>query len=184
MSTTTAKCALFLSPAEKDFIITDPEEFIGKLQDIGLIAEKLPDQINAFYTGQRYLDHIAYMGCSPAIQFEASKKSNDFCHVIIHHYDKPELLVSQTQTRAPHCPNCSKPIKDWQDMLTDDTINCGLCHTVSNFGELNWRKMAGYARVFIEITDIFPKEATPQQTLLKLLSDACDTEWLYFYNCH
>lgn len=69
-------------------------------------------------------------------------------------------------------------------MLTDDTINCGLCHTASNIGKLNWRKMAGYAQVFIEITDIFPKEAIPQQALLKLLSDAYDTEWLYFYNCH
>jgi len=184
MSTKTAKCALFLSPVQKDFIITDPEKFVATLQDIGLIANELPDQRNAFYTGQRYLDHIAYMGCSPAIQFEASKNSHDFCHVIIHHYDRPQLLVSQEQTRAPHCPNCSKPIKNWQDMLTDDTINCSFCHTVSNIGELNWRKMAGYARVFIEITDIFPKEAIPQQTLLKLLNDACHTEWHYFYSCH
>ena len=67
MSTATTKCALFLSPVQKDFTITDPEKFVANLQDIGLIADELPDQINAFYTGQRYLDHIAYLGCSPAI---------------------------------------------------------------------------------------------------------------------
>jgi hypothetical protein len=43
--------------------------------------------------------------------------------------------------------------------------------------------MAGYARLFIEITDIFPKEAIPQQLLLDKLSAIARTDWQYFYSC-
>jgi hypothetical protein len=43
--------------------------------------------------------------------------------------------------------------------------------------------MAGYAQLFIEITDIFPREAIPQQILLDKLASITDVEWLYFYSC-
>jgi len=43
--------------------------------------------------------------------------------------------------------------------------------------------MAGYAQLFIEITDIFPKEAIPQQLLLDKLSDITNVDWQYFYSC-
>lgn len=184
MDTTSAKCALFLSPAQQDFTIEDAKRFTSQLKDIGLIAEEIPNKKNVYFTGKRYLDYIAYMGCSPAIQFEADESSNNFCHVKIHHYDKAKLIVSQIQARSPHCPNCSKPVKDWLNNRTEETINCSLCNTAANIAEFNWRKMAGYARVFIEITDIFPKEAVPQQILLDELSRVCEIDWSYFYSCH
>ncbi len=184
MDTTSTKCALFLSPAQQDFTIEDTTQFISQLKDIGLIAEEIPNQNNTFYTGKRYLDYIAYMGCSPAIQFEANENSNNFCHVKIHHYDRTKLIVSQIQARAPHCPHCGKPVKDWLSYKSEEIIKCNLCNTAANIAEFNWRKMAGYARVFIEITDIFPKEAIPQQILLDELSRICETDWSYFYSCH
>jgi hypothetical protein len=60
---------------------------------------------------------------------------------------------------------------------------CDQCQTRSTIEEFNWRKMAGYARLFIEITDIFPKEAIPQQLLLNILSATFNADWQYFYAC-
>jgi len=185
MDSTTSKCGLFLHPTQADFSIDDDNAlFISQLQNIGLIAKQLTQEENTFYTGKRYLDFIAYMGCSPAIQFEASDSCEDFCHIKIHFYNTKQLIVSPVQSRAPHCPRCNKPVKNWLDNKAEATITCTLCNNSSDLGEFDWRKMAGYARVFIEITDIFPKEAIPQQILLDELNKACKTEWSYFYSCN
>ena len=183
MSTSTSPCALYLCPKQHDFTINDLPELVTQLQNIGLIAAPVAEQDSRFFTGERFLDYIAYMGCSPAIQFEASATGENFCQVIIHHYDAAKLIVSQTQARDPHCPNCNKPVKDWLANKTEETISCRQCNTTANIAEFNWRKMAGYSRVFIEITDVFPKEAIPQQILLDKLTGICKTDWLYFYSC-
>lgn len=183
MSTSTSPCALYLYPKQHDFTIKDLAQFVTQLQGIGLIAATVTEQDSSFFTGERFLDYIAYMGCSPAIQFEATETSNNFCHINIHQYDTAKLIVSQKQTRNPHCPNCKKPVKDWLSNKTEETISCGLCNTTANIENFNWRKMAGYARIFIEITDIFPKEAIPQQILLEQLTVISKTNWLYFYSC-
>lgn len=181
--TDTSQCALFLCPEQHDFTVKDVSLFITQLQNTGLIDEAITERKDSYYAGERFLDYIAYMGCSPAIQFEASDTRNDFCHIKIHQYDSARLIVSEIQTRAPHCPHCSKPVKNWLDTKTTETIHCNLCDATSHISEFNWRKMAGYAQLFIKITDIFPKEAMPQQVLLDKLSAVFDTEWLYFYSC-
>ena len=183
MTSATSPCALFLCPQQHDFNVKNISPFITQLQDNGLISREISEQENSFFTGERFLDYISYMGCSPAIQFEANETSNQFCHIKFYQYDTAKLIVSQKQTRAPHCPKCSKPVKDWLNNKTKKTIHCELCNTTANIGHFNWRKMAGYAHVFIEITDIFPKEAIPQQLLLDKLAHITDTEWLYFYSC-
>ncbi len=183
MNSGTSQCALFLCPEQHNFTVKNISQFVTQLQDNGLISEAITEQENSFFTGERFLDYISYMGCSPAIQFEASETSNNFCHIKIHQYDTEKLIVSQIQSRAPHCPNCSKPVKNWLTNKTEETISCELCNTTANIGDFNWRKMAGYARVFIEVTDIFPKEAIPQQILLDQLAGISKTDWLYFYSC-
>ncbi len=183
MNSSTSTCALYLCPGQQDFTLRDISTFVTQLQQNGLISEAITERENSFFAGQRFLDYVAYMGCSPAIQFEASDTSKNFCHIKIHQYDTAKLIVSQKQSRAPHCPNCNRPVKDWLHNKTEETIRCNLCNTTANIGDFNWRKMAGYARVFIEITDIFPKEAIPQQILLDKLTGICKTDWLYFYSC-
>lgn len=181
--TNTSQCALFLCPEQHDFTLKDVSLFITQLQNNGLIAQAIIERKDSFYAGERFLDYIAYMGCSPTIQFEASDTSNNFCHIKIHQYDTAELIVSTIQTRAPHCPHCSKPVKNWLNTKTAKTISCDLCNKTANIGDFNWRKMAGYARLLIEITDIFPKEAIPQQSLLDKLSGLTQVKWQYFYSC-
>lgn len=161
------------------------KQLLGELQQIGFIGNPLKaqqvQQHAGFYAGERFLDYIAYMGCSPAIRFEAGDDSSRFCHVRLHHYDQPKLIASRLQARAPLCPHCKKPVADWQQ--ENGKIHCGHCNRRSAIGAFNWRKMAGISTLFIEVTDIFPKEAIPQQALLDKLAAIYPAKWLYFYSC-
>ena len=186
MSPTHGKCSLYLFPQQPDFNVTDISTLVLALQEIGLISDKIDSQEDKhhYFSGDKFLDYIAYMGCAPAIQFETSDEKENFCFIKVHRYNIPRLIHSQTQTRAPHCPNCKKPVRDWQHQKTSTTIHCDLCNTVSDIGKFNWRKMAGFAQLFIEITDIFPKEAIPQQLLLDKMTEKFNSDWSYFYTCH
>lgn len=178
------QCSLFLHPSQHDFAFRDISPLISVLQDTGLISLRIDSQPGYnFYTGKRFLDYVAYMGCAPTVQFEASDNNDNFCFIKIHQYQTAQLIFSQTQSRAPHCPHCKKPVSDWQQNKTVTSIRCNSCKTSSNIENYNWRKMAGYASLFIEITDIFPKEAIPQQSLLDKLSTSTNTDWQYFYSC-
>ncbi len=179
-------------PDQADFKPTDLPTLIEALQHNGLISKQI-NQKNTkldFFTGDKFLDYIAYMGCSPSIQFEpntndknSADNSTDFCFIKIHNYSSPRLIHSKKQARAPHCPHCKQTVKNWEEHLNGSTIHCGQCNTSSNIGAYDWRKMAGYAQLFIEVTDIFPKEAIPQQLLMDKLTDITDVEWVYFYSC-
>jgi len=186
MNSSYGQCSLFLHPQQHDLSIHDMSYFISALQQTGFILRKINPQETdlRFFTGDKYLDYIAYMGCSPSIQFEADENDKDFCLIKIHYYKSAELIYSKTQPRPPQCPGCKKPVKNWQDTKTATTIKCNQCDITSNIEDFNWRKMAGYSRLFIEITDIFPKEAIPQQLLLDKLSNITNTGWQYFYSCH
>ena len=183
------QCSLYLCPGQHDFKPNDILSFISALQDINFISQAINTKVSDyhFFTGNSFLDYIAYMGCAPAIQFEASPNGKDgnsnFCFIKIHCYDTAKLIYSNKQSRAPHCPQCNKPVSDWLQNKTGTAILCNHCHTSSSIENFNWRRMAGYAQLFIEITDIFPKEAIPQQLLLEKLLTITDTDWLYFYSC-
>ena len=137
MNANTSACALYLYPEQADFCIDDLAQFITRLQEYGFIAGPIANQGSSFYSGNKFLDYIAYMGCSPAIQFEASEGNEHFCFIRIHRYDYARLIVSQKQARAPHCPHCNKPVKEWQNNMTQETLYCGQCDTTSNIAEFN-----------------------------------------------
>jgi len=184
MSSLFDRCSLYLHPIEHPTLTTS--SLISELEKIGLIAkpfttEQLND--NHFSVGESYLDHIAYMGCSPNIQFEASDDNEKFCSIKIHNYEKKQLIVSKTQSRLPQCPECKKPVKNWQATINDKSLICENCGNTADIEDYNWRKMGGFARLFIEVTDIFPKEAIPQQSLLDKLATITNTDWQYFYSC-
>ena len=185
MSSTYAECSLFLSPVDSAFRIDEPITFLSALRETGFISGTIDEQAGTFYTGKRFLDYIAYMGCSPAVQFEASDDSDSFCHILLHQYDEPVLIASRKQSRPPQCPRCNKPVRSFDvehqgQQASPRQIHCESCHETSPTAEFNWRKMGGYARTFIEVTDIFPKEAVPQQSFLDKLDSITQTHWYYF----
>jgi hypothetical protein len=44
------------------------------------------------------------------------------------------------------------------------------------------RKTGGFSKLFIEITNIFPKEALPNDQLLMRLASLTLSEWSWFYS--
>ena len=185
MSSAYGQCSLFLHPSIHSDTPDNIALLISALRESGFIADETDPAKKdlSFFAGSRFLDYIAYMGCSPAIQFEPTEKQKNFCHIKILQFELPQLIHSNKQQKSPQCPKCNKPVKNWQHNISSETILCDLCHTRSAIEEYNWRKMAGHARLFIEITDIFPKEAIPQQLLLDKLTKITSIDWKYFYAC-
>ena len=187
------QCSLYLHPAQAVFQQEDFSALVLALQNTGFIAKKMPSVEGEdtrkktqqhYFTGDNFLNYIAYMGCAPNIQFEANASSQAFCHIKIHQYKHPKLIYSKAQLRAPQCPQCKKVVNNWLQNINASSLHCDNCDSQSNIEDFHWRKMAGYAQLFIEITDIFPGEAIPQPSLLNALQRITNTSWLHFYSCH
>lgn len=181
-----ADCSLYLHPEKPDYALDNVDAFIRQLTIQKFIAQPLIEKNPAagYSIGDAFLNQIAFMGCAPTIKMAAENETDtQFCHIKIYQHDTARLISSKIQIRPPQCPRCKKPVDDWQDKLTDRTLYCEQCKTASDIEQFNWRKMAGFSRLFIEITDIFPKEAIPQTTLLDDLYQLTGIRWQYFYSC-
>jgi len=182
-------CSLYLQPSTTDTIASD--RLVDALRETGLVGDVLEaTQHQRYLTGENYLELINYLGCSPTISFEpgtndAGTENRSFCHINIHQFDTPRLILCRSQPRKPQCPSCNRPLSSWSadDAPHTPTITCDNCHSETATGHYNWRKSAGFACSFIEITDIFPREAVPQPALLDKLEKATGTSWQYFYAC-
>lgn len=182
-------CSLYLQPSTTDTIASDV--LVDALRTTGLVGDSLEaTQDRRYLTGENYLELINYLGCSPNISFEpgvndAATENKGFCHINILQFDMPRLILCQSQPRKPQCPSCKRPVSSWPAGSAPDTptITCDNCHTETATERYNWRKSAGFARSFIEISDIFPREAVPQPVLLDKLESATGISWQYFYAC-
>lgn len=180
MNAFTSNASLVIYPTNPNWIADDPEALIKVLQETGLTGEFLNKNENSFLAGKKFLDHINFMGCSPNIKLENENADGKFTFI--------RLITTETITTltgkhsfSPHCPQCKKPEKNWRELLKDNQLTCSHCQQVSNAWHYNWRKSAGFGRCFIEITDIYPKEAIPQTLLLELLEDRFRVSWGYFF---
>lgn len=183
MHETFGQCSLYLHPDKNNYTAQDLPALLVELQNVHLISNKIEKQDTHYYTGEKFLDYIAYMGCAPSIQFEANDDNKKFCYIKIHFHENKKLISSKIQAKPPQCPACKKPVKNWKGVITEKSLFCENCNNTASIEDYNWRKMGGYAQLFIEITDIFPKEAIPQQSLLDKLSKITSSNWQYFYSC-
>ena len=69
----------------------------------------------------------------------------------------------------------------WKDQGAGSLWACPDCRHEASPWQFNWRRSAGFGRCFIQINDIFPKEAIPQQQLLDKLNSHYGVSWHYFY---
>jgi glutaredoxin len=175
--------SLFLHPEPPDWFPEQPEQLIGQLNQLGLIAEAIETTETQFYAGEKFLDHISFMGCSPAISFEPGINNKNFCHLKLHLHKKIQFIHTTKQARAPHCPHCKKTNRQWQLQPDNQHWTCPHCQQAAAAWNYDWRHSAGFARVFLEITDIYPREALPQPALLSALQKHHGINWDYFYYC-
>ena len=174
--------ALYLYPTIPDWHC-EPETITSTLDAIGLIADAIPDKPNCFFTGSQFLNLITFLGCAPTIQFDATHDRAEFCFIRLISTDDIKLIKTSSLSRPPHCPHCKKAVKRWQDYSTETAWECPHCANTAPAYDYDWRRTAGFARIFIEITDIYPKEAIPQPSFLKNLATHTSVDWDYFYYC-
>jgi len=179
--------SLTLCPANPDWLPPDDkrlEDFLQSLQFTG----KTFNQAGHYLAGEKFLDLIAFMGCSPQIQLDPGEDDGSFCYIQLHQQTPAIEFRSGDHTHNPRCPLCRKPVDDWKrrirTWLDNDTTalwQCDACKTEAAPWKYNWRKSAGFGRCFIIIRNIFPKEAIPQRQLLDTLNSHYGIEWHYFY---
>ena len=174
--------SLYLYPKIPDWN-TDPESLISTLGEIGLIDKKIPDTSNCFFAGDELLNHITFLGCAPAIQFDATDDKPDFCFIRLINSKDIRMIHTSSLSRSPHCPHCTKTLKQWQELSIEEPWICPHCTHPAPAHTYDWRRTAGFACIFIEINDIYPKEAMPQPALLDKLASLTGIEWDYFYYC-
>lgn len=180
MPNKTQQHSLYLYPIDTQFQI-ETKKLIENLSSIDFIGSNIQETKADYLVGNRFFDYITFLGCAPSLQFTATDNSDKFCFIRIIDYDNKKLIRTKLQARDPACPNCKKTITKWNGIDISSLLKCPHCHETSYPEEFNWKKTAGIARFFIEITDIFPKEAIPQPSFLEKLSNITNSKWQYFY---
>ncbi|MDH5387360.1 MAG: hypothetical protein OEY06_02795 [Gammaproteobacteria bacterium] len=180
MNAFTSNASLVIYPTNPNWIPDKPEALIKTLQQTGLTGEPLNKNENSYLVGEYFLDHISFMGCSPNIKLENENDDGTFTFIRITTTENITALTGK-HGFAPHCPQCKKPEKNWRVLLKDNQLVCSHCQQISDAWLYNWRKSAGFGRCFIEITDIYPKEAIPQSSVLELLEKRFQIPWSYFF---
>lgn len=166
-------------PQDSDYRVIDVLE---KLQFTGerFSSEEAHSSNVNFYVGERFIDHITFLGCSPAIAL-SPEDGEQFCFVCVNELsDKPRLYYG-SNTPAPHCRQCKETREDWKLMLDDGDTFCTRCNMQERQQSLVWRKMAAISRLAIEIMHVYPHEAVPSPHLLEELAKVTNVEWAYAY---
>lgn len=152
------------------------------LRDTGLIGEPLTKDTELFLTGERFLQLISFVGCSTNVCLTPiPDDSEEFCNISITGPLRQPTLIWDRNCRPPRCPGCKTPMTNWQEQIHPDKLKCSQCNKELQLQEISWGRQAGYGRIFIEISNIFPGEARPTHILLDELSRTTGTEWSYFY---
>lgn len=173
---------LFRAPLDSE--TPSPKSLETHLRGIGLIGERYRQQDHAFLTGERFLQLVTFLGCSPFLRLEpADPQDEGFCQVqFLGPFAQPRLMYGGN-TRPPRCPHCGKSMGQWRTDLNHngDHIDCQICGQRSPVDALDWRRNAGLGRFFIQVTEVFPGEAVPLPALMQALREGGGDEWDYFY---
>lgn len=185
---------LVLHPQDADYAPESSGMIQETLYDLGFIGEpcSLPDSGNeehGFLAGERFLQLLTFMGCSPNINLAPQCKSDrDYCHIVLSPIYAQTHFRSHVRDVFARCPACGRRDADWQRLIERWQVNtslkkylCPHCDESMSLYDLGWRQLAGFGRFFIEVFSIFPHEGIPTGNLLSSLEGACAQPWTYFF---
>ncbi len=181
------KACLVLSPVDPVWNVPDHRSLSQLLQSIQFIDTPYNGETD-YMTGEHFLDLIAFMGCSPDIKLEPDSSKQPFCYIRLITETNSIEFHGGDRTYTPRCPQCGAPVNDWKNKIRvwqqhagENTWPCDSCQYQAAPWKYRWRKSAGFGRCFIEINNIYPGEAIPQQALLDTLHSHYQVNWQYFY---
>ncbi|MEW8049987.1 MAG: hypothetical protein AB2792_16050 [Candidatus Thiodiazotropha sp.] len=179
---------LVLTPEDPYLLPDDPEAILAKLHEIGLIEGALESD-PGYLLGERFMQLVTFMGCSPYIRLQPDRSGEPFCRLLPEGpHPRPKLLCG-TNTQPPRCEACRKRLSGWQAIFESwqeggagYKASCPHCGHRQDPVTYDFRQSAGCGRLFLCVENIFPQEAIPSSTLLTALETACNGHpWRYFY---
>lgn len=182
---------LVFTPADPFFVPQGIENLLERLRQIQFCSKPVQGMEAGHYLlGERFMQLVTFMGCSPFIQFEPTEDNQPFCHLVIDGPHHRPIFLAGKNTTPPRCEGCKKRIPQWEELMEKwdaapktFQVTCPHCGQRQNPVSYNWRQSAGSGRLFLFVENIFPNEAIPSPELMKSLqtSDTSNTAWDYFY---
>jgi Zn ribbon nucleic-acid-binding protein len=157
------------------------------LKDIGLIDGPLG--VDDFYSaGPAFLDYLSFLGCAPTVVFDPptadSIGSGDFYHFHCPAVSGQPVFRSDGFSYTPKCPACKESVSNWREWWSEGRLEnraCSSCGTQLSPDQLNWRRRAGCARIFVDILGIHAETVKPVPGLFEALEKATGVAWQYFF---
>ena len=183
---------LVFCPVDVNWVPSSTAVLIEHFAHLGLLAEPVPgSEATEFYIGDHFLQYISFMGCAPAVQFKAEANNLESTS-FIHWHVSPALpqprWIIDPQHGLPRCHACQVRIDNWREQIPNiaeppatTRLHCPQCQRQNTLLELDWRQAAGYARQFVSVVNIYPKEALPTDALLHQLGHKTGVTWRFFY---
>jgi hypothetical protein len=80
MNHTTHTGRLVLTPQDPYLLPDQPESILDALHEIGFIGEALKEP-PGYLPGERFMQLVSFMGCSPYIRLQPDGSGEPFCHL-------------------------------------------------------------------------------------------------------
>ena len=178
---------LVFVPVQQDAVMDAPS-LAAALSGLGVTGKPINAQYPLrFYIGDKFLLHLNFMGCAPALEFVPTDASQPdwsaFTFISLHGPWPASRCLIDPLMAKPVCPWCGKrhaPVEQGQ-LFADMTLTCPHCQARAPVPEWDWREFGGCGRQFISIVNVYPKEALPTEDLLTQLHEVTQLEWRYFY---
>lgn len=190
---------LILCPEQTDFKL-ESSELVTILDELGLIGEQiagpavgdnLTDSLR-FYVGPHFLQHISFMGCAPAIEFQPPNSDNQrqaiealdaFTFVHVPKIFQQPVWYADLQMAKPACPACNKRVAKPDSKVDKENMSmtCPHCGYQAPLCDFDWREYGGCTQMLISIVNVYPKEAIPSNNLLNQITKRTGVAWRYFY---
>ena len=181
----TSKFQLYLFPEKADNTISPLHllEILKKIQFVGE-AQSSINTNQRFLSGDKFLSHLCFLGCSPDIEF-SPHADKPYIYIEIPTPTDTPLFISGINLKVAKCPYCKKVLSSLPNILKQSTnptrANCHHCSKTLEVSSLNWRKTAALCRCSIIIHTIYESEAVPDDQLLSALEVTTGFKWKYAY---
>lgn len=175
-----------LLTTQDPFLLPEQAPLTAMLSEAGLLGTLLEGHNDAFAVGKHFLQLVIFAGCSVRIELSPIGEA-PFCHIRFTGPFRRPIFLSGRNTRPPRCRSCRSRLRSWQAALParDNAqlaqIPCQACGKASPPWGYDWKGQAGFGRLFIQIEEVFPGEATPTPALMGLLEDSSGCKWRHFY---
>jgi len=168
------------------FLIPAVPPLVEALTEAGFLGVPLVDRDGAYAVGEGFLQLLTFAGCSVQVEL-APTGDAPFCHARLFGPSGRPVFLSGRNTRPPRCRGCRSPLQDWWRRLSNGVeapptpIACPACGEACPPWDYDWKEKAGFGRLFVQIEEIFPGEATPTPLLMDLLEGSTGCKWRHFY---